>query len=528
MPLVNAQNYRVRARGVCDTLDGGNVAPGAMSALTNLVFDQATPFSLQCRAAATIPSSFPGFSSPGVVSAAKVIGSRVYGMIATARNAGKDEPFCYDIPSNTFITVTGVVAGNCPTTQPTSGAWTPPTMDATGIYVVVTHPGFPGGAGNYFGWFDITNPAAPAWNAGNTTTNALPGVPTSVIQFNSRLYFAVSNQVWFTAALTLSITNASDQLVIGNSDAITTLAPLSLTTTTQGVLQAIVVFKANKIAQITGDKSASTLAVNDLPGEVGTSAPRSVVPTPSGVRFMANDGLRTVRIDGFIDDPHPDIRMPFIYAATPSRCSAAYGDGVYRICVQNTFADNQPFQEWWLDDVRGGWTGPHTFRQDLVLQYGSTFVAFDTSHPGKMYLTDATPSATSSYVENGSGLSYVYQTAPLPDGDTVYQNSAVIVAIDMVLPVSLTGTTFVASDVYTGALSTASIFPPSTPVLWGAVNWGESLWYGQNYGLKMFQIPFDKTLVFQKLILRATGDCNNALRLGSFRVAYQRLGYVPQ
>src|SRR5271157_1573502 len=80
--------------------------------------------------------------------------------------AGFDEPFCYNLVTKSFVTVTGITAANVPITQPTVGDWTPPTMDVTGVDLVVTHPGFDGST-NFFGWFDITNLQVPIWNAGN-------------------------------------------------------------------------------------------------------------------------------------------------------------------------------------------------------------------------------------------------------------------------------------------------------------------------------------------------------------------------
>ncbi|MDE1868135.1 MAG: hypothetical protein KGI08_10565, partial [Thaumarchaeota archaeon] len=39
-------------------------------------------------------------------------------------------------------------------------------MDVCGVNLVVTHPGFDG-VTNFFGWFNISNPGSPIWNAGN-------------------------------------------------------------------------------------------------------------------------------------------------------------------------------------------------------------------------------------------------------------------------------------------------------------------------------------------------------------------------
>jgi hypothetical protein len=163
---------RFRPRSLSDTLDGDNVAAGACSALTNLIKDPATPMCLQCRPAAIPLSVFAGFSTPGVVSAAYQVNNLVYGLIGSARNTGNDEPFCYNLTTATFVTVSGITAANTPATQATTGDWTPPSMEMVGTRVIVTHPGFPGGTSAYFGYFDVSGYTE------TTTGNITAGSPT--------------------------------------------------------------------------------------------------------------------------------------------------------------------------------------------------------------------------------------------------------------------------------------------------------------------------------------------------------------
>lgn len=122
------------------------------------------------RPAAAIKSAFPGFTTPGFVSTLLVVGDIAYGMISSGRTAGKDEPFAYDIASDAFLTVSGITALNVPTSPPSTGPWVPPIMDVVGTRIVVTHPGFPGGAIK-FGWFDISN-FTSATLTGTTTTGS--------------------------------------------------------------------------------------------------------------------------------------------------------------------------------------------------------------------------------------------------------------------------------------------------------------------------------------------------------------------
>lgn len=172
MPAVRESPLRSLPRSVSDTLDGDNSPPGAMSSLSNLIFDPSTPNVLVCRPANLELTTFPGLSTPGVVSAGFQLNGVIYGMIATVNPTGKDRPFAYVVATATFLTVTGITSANCPTTQPTTGVWTPPDMDAVGSRIIVTHPGFNFVGGYAFGYFDISGFSA------SITGDVVSGSPT--------------------------------------------------------------------------------------------------------------------------------------------------------------------------------------------------------------------------------------------------------------------------------------------------------------------------------------------------------------
>lgn len=140
--------------GIIDSIDGNTGKPGGMASLANLIPDPETAGLFTCRAAAYALTAFPGFTAPGYVSVKKVVGSLVVGLVATSRNAGQDEPFVYNKLTGAFVTVSGVTAANTPASPATSGAWTPPTVDAVGGWIIFTSPGFSGA--NFYGWLDMT------------------------------------------------------------------------------------------------------------------------------------------------------------------------------------------------------------------------------------------------------------------------------------------------------------------------------------------------------------------------------------
>jgi hypothetical protein len=180
MPLRNAYRLRWQPRGLSDSLDGNNSPPGAMARLTNLIVDPRVDASWVPRPAAILKTSFPGFTTPGFISGLLVVGDIVYGVIASGRNAGHDEPFAYDAHTNAFLTVSGITAGNTPVSPPTTGDWTPPILAQVGTKIVVTHPGFPGGAIK-FGWFDVSGFTSTTLTGttavGNSTITAMSSSP---------------------------------------------------------------------------------------------------------------------------------------------------------------------------------------------------------------------------------------------------------------------------------------------------------------------------------------------------------------
>ena len=304
MSLQDARPLAFSPRSVTDALDGGTVSPGSMNSAVNLIFDPSNPATLTCRPAAIKTYAFAGLSTPGVVSVAYEVGDICYGMIASAAVSTYDQPFAYNLDTNTPITVSGTQDNTTlPLTQATSGDWVPATMALVGELLYVTHPGFVGGGSAFFGWFDTTDPTAPVWHAGNTTTNLLPSVPTSVSQFNNRAWFACENAINFTDALSTAISDATHVLTIGDSSPITAQAGQPLVTTVQGQIQSLIVFKESTFGIITGDAITGDLALNMNSSEVGTTFPRTVQATPKGVIFACNDGIspgQALQIDTMI------------------------------------------------------------------------------------------------------------------------------------------------------------------------------------------------------------------------------------
>lgn len=154
---INERPLTVKPKGLSDAIDGTNSFPGAMTVLQNLAPASSTAQVFIPRSAAVEETDFSGFVTPAGGTALLVVGTRVYGMISSAHFPGKDEPFCYDVAAAAFVTISGTSNANLPTTQSTTGDWQPPHMEMIANRIIVTHPGFPGASGPYFGWIDLTN-----------------------------------------------------------------------------------------------------------------------------------------------------------------------------------------------------------------------------------------------------------------------------------------------------------------------------------------------------------------------------------
>lgn len=383
MPLRLAKPLIWKPRGASDAVDGTNSFPGAMTLLQNLIPDPSTTDVYVPRPAAVKLQDFTGFASPGQVSCMFILGDIVYGLIGSGLNPGYDQPFAYDLATETELVVSGISSLNVPVSQPTSGDWTPPIMATLSTFILVTHPGFTGFANGYFGWFDITSPEAPVWNSGNTTGNPLILPPTSVSIYGGRAYYAVQNATPFSdAQAPLSITNANQVLTYGSETPILAMAGLPLNNLLGGVVQSLMVFKDDEgeaIFQVTGDYATSTLAINRLNVTAGTQAPNTLCTTPYGLAFVDYDGLRLIDFSGNVSDPIGNngqgITLPFKYAIFPSRMVAAFNRNIIRITVQNGLDVTRPFQEWWYDFNLKRWTGPHTFPVAQIKAWRGTFIA---------------------------------------------------------------------------------------------------------------------------------------------------------
>lgn len=522
--------------GLSDAIDQTSSFPGACQIISNLTFDRENRGAVVGRPGVTVQTDFSGFTTPGVISVMFVSGTLIYGMIQSQRFPGFDEPFCYDTVAAAFITVTGVTGANVPATQSTSGAWVPPTMDANGIFIAVTHPGFI--APNFFGWFDVTNPAAPTWAAGNTTTNALPARPIWVAQFFGRFYFGVNNAVYFTDSLALSISapNFAAVLTIGDRSNTTGAAGLPMEQDSAAVLQSLVVFKQGSIWQISGDIAVTTtpLTLSRIANSVGCIAPRTVQSTPMGILFIGTDGPRMINLKGYVsylqvrEGVTPDIVAPFQTATQPSRMVGVYANSVYRVCLEGTIKlwDSKfTTQDYWYDFIFQRWTGPHSFNYHVGVGLNNVFYLGSNTTPANLFKSEAIPTTTTVYTDNGADTFCELVSSAI---EGVPMTMSAVVESTIELGGAGVGVVYYISmyDDESNNLAPATIKLYEINPLWGSVRWGQFRWRSAIANSQVFTIPWTNPAVFKKMILsiRVMSAPNVSVKAAFMRV--QSLGYT--
>lgn len=536
MPIRNSTPVPFLPIGLSDATDQSSAFQGACQIMSNLVFDRINRGAVIPRPGVSLQANFPTFNAPGVISVMYTSGTLIYGMIASNRTPGFDEPFCYDTVAQAFIAVSGVTSANVPVSPFTIGAWVPPTMDSVGIYIVVTHQGF--GGSNFFGWFDVTNPLAPVWNAGNTTTNALPTKPLWVAQFFGRAYFGVGNNAYFTDALTLniSVSNFAGVLTIDDKSNTTGASGLPMGQTSGAILGSLLVFKQNSVWQISGDIASTSqpLSLNRIVDNVGCTAPRTIQSTPMGVLFIANDGPRMVNLVGQVnylqvrDGVTPDIVYPFSTATYTSRMVGCYSNGIYRVCLDgalNIWDSSYTSQDYWYDFIFQRWNGPHSFDYHCAVGVSNVFYLASNNFPGGLFASSPTKTASTTYIENSANYTCELVSTAI-EGQLMTMSAVVESTIEF--SGAGVGNVYYISmyDDKNNNLSPATIKLYDVNPLWGANKFGQFMWRSSIPNSQVFTVPWVNPVVFKKMILsvRVVAAANVSIKAASFRL--QTLGYT--
>jgi len=150
-----------------------------------------------------------------------------------------------------------------------------------GTKIIVTHPGFSGAPGIFFGVIDL---AVSGCRCGARPTHGECAAIGAAMrcQLHNRAYFACGNTLYWSDNLAPTvITNANQNLIIGDSTPIIALSGQPIQTSSGGVSSALYIFKkSGQIWQLIGDQALGTLFLSPVSLTIGQ------VPRALSFRFL--------------------------------------------------------------------------------------------------------------------------------------------------------------------------------------------------------------------------------------------------
>jgi len=371
----------------------------------------------------------------------------------------------------------------------------------------------------------------------STTTNALTGHPVAVANFNNRAYFAVGNTVQFTDVLSLTRTAGTQSLTLGDSANVIALAGLPVQTTSSGVVSALTAFKTTQIWQVTGDPTTTNLAENYISLTVGTQSPRTIAQSPSGLYFVSKGGpyfidpLGTLRaLTNNYTSAEPDLQIPFINAVTPTRWAGYYNDSIYRVCGPTVVLGIQQTNDYWFDEHRRRWSGPHTFAYDCASAGTDFFILTTASVNGLLLSSQSSPQLDSVYNDLGAPYQCVVESCQLPAVGDMATHQVTQSQIELGgSPLGAAYTISAIDEVGSTMNAITLTVPPSNVPLWGDGSlWGSGvLWTsGKATAPVPYAVNWTSPLVFEKMQLSIQVTANASVQIGKFYALYQRTGYM--
>lgn len=254
----------LRPSGCTDALDGTNAPAGSMLALSNLVPSLRTSGYWEPRPARTYLAVLYGFNTAGFISGFEIVGNRMYGMAASLRNPGHDEPFVIDLTTGGMVLVSGVTNANTPLQPPGpfAGRWTPPIIKQVGSRIIVTHSGFPGGASNqpftatftantHNGSAILDGQISSFYNLtpGTELSDAMAAIPAGTVVLSSNTVALATTATGTMGTNTFVVADATD-IAVGQY--VSFADPNNVPTTVTGVAGTTITIAINLVDDIAG------------------------------------------------------------------------------------------------------------------------------------------------------------------------------------------------------------------------------------------------------------------------------------
>jgi hypothetical protein len=273
-----------------------------------------------------------------------------------------------------------------------------------------------------------------------------------------------------------------------------------------------------------------------------------------------------------IQEIDPDLQTPFQNAQQATRWAAAYNSSVYRVCGNTVIRGVQQTNDYWFDEHRRRWNGPHTFTYDCASALGGFFVLSSAFYPGQ--LLQSFPQQTLSFVpfDLDTQIDVVILSSTFPKVDWMAMKQVAESQIELAASSGNVKYNIQAQDEQGASLGSAVI-----EVSDGCINWddghlwddgsdwcsGNNLWGGgglwgapanfwgggQTWGTPCifwtagagsgliwgaggtpiphtFPVPWPAPLVFEKMQLQIKATASSNLAIGTFYARYQKTGYM--
>src|SRR6185437_14186858 len=208
----------------------------------------------------------------------------------------------------------------------------------------------------------------------------------------------------------------------------------------------------------------TSLFLNYISLTVGTDAPRSLAQSPFGLYFTSTGGpyfidlLGTLRaLTHSLQELEPDIVVPFENAITPSRWAASYNSTVYRVCGQTIVQGRQSTNDYWFDEHKRRWTGPHTFPYDCASAQGGYFVLSSAQFPGLLIKSLPTQPLLPIITDLDTTFSISLKSSTFPKTDWMAMKQVAESQIELAAEECLVNFTLTAQDEQGNPLGVANI-----------------------------------------------------------------------
>jgi hypothetical protein len=305
------------------------------------------------------------------------------------------------------------------------------------------------------------------------------------------------------------------------------------------VIGGLMAFKTTQIWQRTGDPSIANDGLSYLSLNIGCTAPRSLAQGPYGLYFTSSGGpyfidqLGAVRsVTHSFNDQQPDIQVPMQNAVTPTRWAGAYCNTVYRVCGPTVINNAASTNDYWFDEHRRRWTGPHTFVYDCATSVGQLFVLSSVNNPGILIVSSSDPNQGFPVTDLGTVQNFNLQSATFPKTNDMFVKQVAESQIELAAINGTVTYTIIGQNEAGNGIGQCAIVAGSNIPRWDdpGINWDDAnlFWTDalQILRPKTYPVPWTAPLVFEKMQLSITGTASNPVGIGTFYARYQQTGYM--